>query len=615
MDKRIFLGIVLWAVIALPLLWLSGKWFPPIEKPAEPTTPPTLPSNGGTEPGPRPGPGPGPEPVVEPLPDLPLETREIGNAHFRAVLTSKGASLQSLELRTYKERYLPRKANPAGDKPLELIYEAEEGHRTFLLRVVEGDKDPMDQKNWAVRSAPGEVPVVFEWIGPTGLKVTKRFSLSKESPYGLECEFEVSHTKEGHLRFELEAQAGLAYESDNGTDLVGLVARAERAADGTRVRVGAVESKATAKDVKAGEVAFTEAEYGPGWIAVANRYFVAALVPMADSRGKHPVETSAFRSLHDAKERKHLEEWDPPIPGAPAAEEKARIDRLDASSRIGLLALYRTPLVALGKETWTFRTLLYAGPKTEDDLEPVAVYGLDRSLNFGMWGFISRALLGILGLINKVFGNWGWSIIFLTVIVRAAIFPLNRKAQISAHKMSKLQPKMAELRERLAKDKERLGQEMMKLYREHGVNPVGGCLPIFLQLPILIGLYQALLQTLDLRQQPFAGWIRDLSQPDMLFEWHFDGLPCCFGAPLMKTEYFNLLPLIMILTWFVQSLTYPKPTDPQAAQTQKMMMYMPFLFGLMMFNVSSGLILYWMTSTFLGILEQQYIKRVILPKV
>ncbi len=635
MDKRIFLGIALWAVIALPLLWLSSKLFPPQVVAKPPVPPPvTQPTDGGNGAVVGPGPGPGPGPAVEPLPDRPVVTREIGNAHFHAVLTSKGGSIQSLELLTYKERYLPRKEHPAGDKPLELIYEAQEGHRTLLLRVIEGEKDPLDQMNWEVKSEPGQYPVVFEWTGPTGLHVTKRFSLSKDSPYALEVEIEVSRAEGGVYRFETEAQAGLAHESDGAVDLFAVVARAERAADRTRLRVGAVEStKHSVRDALKAEkewdekkekegknedfrgVSFPESEYGPGWIGVTNRYFVAALIPMTDSFGKHPVELSAYQSLTDSKERKRLEEWDPHVPGAPADQEKARNERLDTGSRIGLLALYRSPQVDLGKGTWKWNAVLYAGPKTEDDLGAFATYGLDKSLDYGTFGFVSRALLWILGVLNQVFGNWGWSIIVLTVIVRAAIFPLNRKAQMSAHKMSKLQPKMVELKERYAKEKEKLGQEMMKLYRDHGVNPLGGCLPIFLQLPILWGLYQALLNTLDLRQQPFTGWIRDLSQSDMMFEWHFAGIGCCFGQPMMKTEFFNLLPLIMIVTWFVQSLTYPKPQDPQAAQTQKMMMWMPFLFGLMMFSQPSGLILYWMTSTFLGICEQQYIKRVVLPKL
>lgn len=622
MDKRILLGIVLWALIAIPLLYLSNKLFPPVEVPVEPTTPttPPQPAHGGQEPGPGPDPGPGPEPGAGPagqgMPDHPLVIREIKNDHIRAVFTSEGASLQSLELLTYKERYLPLKEDPRGDKNLELIYEAQSGHRPFLFRVVQGEKDPIDTLNWKVTSPEGELPLVFEWHGPTGLKITKRFSLSKASPYAIELDVEMA-SRGGKHQFEIEANAGLSYEDNNGADIIGLLARAEWDEKGARRKITLVEEKKRVTDLvedgvdKAPEPFGKEA--GPGWIAVANRYFVAALVPMADPAGRHPVQESWFLPLIDAKERAFLATWEPEAPpGSP--EEKARNKRLDAAAKIGLLAVYKTPVVDLGTDTWKWRAILYAGPKTAEDLEPLADLGLDRTLDYGWFGFFSKILLAILGVLHKVFGNWGWSIIFLTVIVRLAIFPLNRKAQISAHKMSKLQPKMVELRERHGKDKERLGKEMMELYRQHGVNPLGGCLPVFLQLPILYGLYKALLLTLDLRQQPFVGWIRDLSQPDMLFQWHFPGIGCCFGAPLMKTEFFNLLPVIMTLTWFVQSLTYPKPQDPQAAQTQKMMMYMPFFFGMMMFNVSSGLILYWMTSTFLGIIEQQYIKRVILPK-
>lgn len=619
MDKNILKAVGLWALIAIPLLyWVSPRLFPPVPKPKEADKPPiTTPADGAEPPGPAANPAPGPAPIAN---DLPTVTREMANGHIHAVFTSKGASLLSLDLLDYKERYQPRKKDPQGSRPLELLYEAEAGHRTFLLRIREGENEPIDQNNWAPKSEPGAVPVEFQWTGASGLTIVKRFSFAKESPYGIRMELAVSNPNaKSPYKFELESAAGIAPENDAATDIVAVLAKAERNDDGSRKAISAVSEVAHVPNLKDKDFAKAADEVGPGWSAVANRYFIAALIPMMDSGNKFPFQEIVFQGMRDQRHRDELEKYDPALSEAQAKldpdYEKQRQARLDAGARIQILGLYRTSPISLenGKK-WEWTGLLYAGPKREEDLEKLSDYGMDRALDYGTFGFVSRILLAVLGILRKMCGNWGWSIVMLTILVRCCIFPLNRKAQISAQKMSKLQPLMLELKARYEKDKEKLSQEMMRLYREHGVNPVGGCVPVLLQLPILYGLYSALQMTLDLRQQPFAGWIRDLSQADMLSEWHFAGIPCFCGAPLLRTEWFNLLPIFMMATWFIQSLTYPKPSDPQAAQTQKMMMWMPFLFGMMMFNQPSGLILYWMTSTFLGIIEQQIIRRVFLPK-
>ncbi len=624
MDKNILKAVGLWALLAVPVLvFVSPRLFPPVPaSPAASTPPITTPANGTQPPDPGPGPAPGPAPIPN---NLPTVTREMSNGHIRAIFTTKGASLLSLQLLDYKERYLPKKKDPTGSLPLELLYEAEAGHRTFLLRIREGEKDPIDEGNWVAKSEPGVMPVEFQWTGSGGLTIVKRFTFSGETPYGIRMEMEISNPNaKSPYTFELESASGIAPENDQATDLLGLIARAERNDDGSRKAISAVGSEATIRNLKDNkEVVKTVEDVGPGWSAVANRYFVAALIPLMDSGNKFPFQQFVFQGMRDQKLQAELERFDPPMSEADAKvdpayamdQERLRQERLNAASRVQILGLYRTtPINLENGKIWKWSGLLYAGPKSEEELGKLSDYGLERSLDFGMWGFISRALLGILGVLRKICGNWGWAIVVLTVLVRCCIFPLNRKAQISAQKMSKLQPKLMEIKQRYEKDKEKLSQEMMKLYKDQGVNPVGGCVPVLLQLPILYGLYNALQMTLDLRQQPFAGWIRDLSQPDMLAEWHFGGVPCFCGAPMLRTEWFNLLPLVMMATWFVQSLTYPKPSDPQAAQTQKMMMWMPLLFGMMMFNTPSGLILYWMTSTFLGIIEQQIIRRVFLPR-
>jgi YidC/Oxa1 family membrane protein insertase len=220
---------------------------------------------------------------------------------------------------------------------------------------------------------------------------------------------------------------------------------------------------------------------------------------------------------------------------------------------------------------------------------------------------VTKLFTWLLNTMYAVTRNYGLAIILLTLVVRLALHPLTRKSQKSMHSMQKLSPKMKEIKDKFKDDKKRQQEEIMKLYREHGVNPMGGCLPILLQLPILIGLLGALRSSISLRQEPFVLWINDLSQPDALAM-----LPK--AVPLLGGGPFNLLPLILMATMFLQQKLTPKPGggggDAQAEQTQKMMMYMmPAMFGVIFYGMPSGLVLYFMTSTGLGALESWLIRR------
>ncbi|MDQ7780074.1 MAG: membrane protein insertase YidC, partial [Planctomycetota bacterium] len=170
-----------------------------------------------------------------------------------------------------------------------------------------------------------------------------------------------------------------------------------------------------------------------------------------------------------------------------------------------------------------------------------------------------------------------------------------KRGQVSMNRMQKLQPQVMEIRKKHQKDWQKMNEEIRKLYAESGVNPLGGCFPLLLQLPVFIGLYRALDLAITLRQAPFFAWMQDLSQPDTLFQVSgFD---------------FHLLPILMTISWFIQTLLQPKAPDPQARAQQKMFVVMPLIFGILLYNMPSGLILYWLTSTALSIGEQSLIKR------
>ncbi|TAJ24176.1 MAG: membrane protein insertase YidC [Planctomycetota bacterium] len=263
------------------------------------------------------------------------------------------------------------------------------------------------------------------------------------------------------------------------------------------------------------------------------------------------------------------------------------------------------------------RFALWVGPKQrelfEDDarpeLEPFALL-VDHDL--GMFASIGRLLTGTLRFFHGLVGNWGVAVILLTLLVRVLIFPLNRRSQTAmarhAKKMKRVQPKMDELKQKHAKDPGKLREAQAKLMQEEGLfPPLGGCLPVFLQMPIFFGLFAALRASFDLRQAPFVGWIHDLSLPDQMFElgWR---VPLLFTT--LDITHFNLLPILMVALWLGQQMTAPKPTDEQALKMQRILMFMPVLMGVFLYDYAAGLSLYMITSSTCAILEQTVIKRI-----
>ncbi len=236
--------------------------------------------------------------------------------------------------------------------------------------------------------------------------------------------------------------------------------------------------------------------------------------------------------------------------------------------------------------------VLFLGPKKQDVLADYP--DMARLLDYGWFGAISKLLLTVLHGFQRLIPNYGVGIILLTALVRLCLHPFTRKSQISMHKMQKLQPLLKEIQEKHKSDRQRQGREQMELFRKHGANPMTSCLPMFFQLPVFFGLFRMLQYSIDLRQEGFMLWIRDLSRPDTI--GHLSGFPI------------NILPVLMVISWVAQQLTMPKSADPQQAQTQKMMLLMPIFFGFLLYGMASGLTLYWLTSTFLGIIEQKLIK-------
>jgi YidC/Oxa1 family membrane protein insertase len=228
---------------------------------------------------------------------------------------------------------------------------------------------------------------------------------------------------------------------------------------------------------------------------------------------------------------------------------------------------------------------LYAGPQEQAALKEVAP-GLDLVVDYGWLTVVAAPIFWALQAIYKLVGNWGWAIVVLTIIIKAIFFPLSAASYKSMAKMRVLTPRLMQLKERYADDKQRLNQEMMKMYQTEKVNPLGGCLPILVQIPVFIALYWVLLGAVEMRGAPWILWIKDLAAPDPYY----------------------ILPVIMIVSMIIQTKLNPTPPDPIQA---KMMMAMPFIFGVMFLWFPAGLVLYWVVNNILSIAQQWQITRMI----
>ncbi|MGJ8695405.1 MAG: membrane protein insertase YidC [Verrucomicrobiaceae bacterium] len=224
----------------------------------------------------------------------------------------------------------------------------------------------------------------------------------------------------------------------------------------------------------------------------------------------------------------------------------------------------------------------------------------DKVMNYGWFGWISCPLNWILNKFSNLFGgennpwSWGWAIMALTILIRSLMWPLHAKSTRTMKRMSKLQPKMAELKEKYPDDPNKMNQEMMKLYRTYGVNPMGGCLPMLAQIPIFFGFFTMLQYAVELRNQPFLGWVKDLSQPDTVAV-----LDLPFSLPFLGTQLpLNILPVLMAITMILQMKMTPKTGDKMQ---QRIMMFMPIIFFFFCYNFASALALYWTTQNIFSI--------------
>jgi YidC/Oxa1 family membrane protein insertase len=282
-----------------------------------------------------------------------------------------------------------------------------------------------------------------------------------------------------------------------------------------------------------------------GWVGMIQHYFVTAFVPQEGTQREYYARM-VDKNLYS----------------------------------IGMLQ----PLLALAPQaSTTTTTQLYVGPQDQHALAKLAP-GLDLVVDYGWLTFLAKPIYWLLEFLHRLVGNWGWAIVLLTVLIKAAFYPLSAASYKSMARMKEVTPRMMKLREQFGDDKQKLNTAMMELYKNEKINPLGGCLPILVQIPVFISLYWVLLASVEMRNAPWILWVTDLATPDPWF----------------------ILPVLMMATMWIQYKLNPTPPDPVQA---KVMMFMPLIFGVMFFFFPAGLVLYWLTNNILSIAQQWYVTK------
>ncbi len=329
---------------------------------------------------------------------------------------------------------------------------------------------------------------------------------------------------------------------------------------------------------RAEQKVFQEKVSGAAWAAMSNQFFATIVTPLNGPATE--IWARPFEMPHEGTS---------PLRGLEGA--------------MGLPGFTLQP-----GETNTQRFQIYAGPKLYAQLAKFE-HGEAAIMDFGMFKIVCEALLNFMNLLHSFVGNYGVAIVLMTVCVKAVLWPLQSKANNSMRKMSALGPKMQALKEKFKDDPTKMNTEVMKLYKDHGVNPVGGCLPMLIQFPIFIGLFTMLRQVAELRNESFL-WVKDLSQPDTLFTIPGLGFIPVLGTPAGLTV--NVLPILMGATQFWLMKMTPNTGD---AMQRRVMMFMPLIFLVFCYNFAAALALYYTTQNLLSIVQYWYNQKQPVPEL
>jgi len=456
----------------------------------------------------------------------------------RAELDTYGGDLRQLYLLAY-----PVSVDEP-QKPVELLRDKGEVFvaQTGLLPQGQGIAAPdhhatftADRTEYRLEPGQEQVEVRLHWSGPNGVSVDKIYTFHRGS-YVVDVSYEIRNSGKAEWRGHAYHQWLRAEPPEQSAFFV---------ATYTGGVIHGGETKYEKIDFDQMREANLSRDLPGAWAAMIQHYFVGAWIP--------PQETTQNAYSKSLGDNRYI---------------------------LGLVG----PAVSVAPgQSLTLPSRLYAGPKVQDTLEKVAP-GLELTVDYGWLTFIAKPLWWMLDWIHKLIGNWGWAIIVLTILIKLAFYKLSETSYKSMAHMRKVQPKMVAIKERYEDDRQKMNEAMMKLYREEKINPLGGCLPILVQIPVFIALYWMLLETVELRQAPWILWINDLSSMDPYY----------------------VLPIIMGVSMLVQQKLNPTPMDPIQA---KVFMILPVVFTVFFIWFPAGLVLYWVVNNLLSIAQQWYIIR------
>ncbi len=470
-----------------------------------------------------------------PVPVIPSEEKElvVRTDLFTATFTNIGARLKHLELNSYRQEN-------SDDSALVSMINVNQPHlATLRLAGINGlqlsTEAPYslpDAGRDIVLSGPEEKVLVFSTRTTDGLTVEKQLTIRGDS-YAIDLDVRVVNSGQAVVRGGLELSLVQVVEETVESDQFSFTGGAALIDDELKT--------ATVDELKEKTISLGK---NTVWSAYEDKYFISALVPID------------------------------------GAIEKVRVQRLGSQVE----NVFTLPFVAINPGMTTSQSFMaYFGPRDKSILESVN-HDLARAIDFGFFSVIADPLLWFMNLINQYVHNYGIAIILLTVLIKLLFWPLTHKSYASMKSMQKLQPEIQKLKERFKNDRARQGQETMELYKKHRVNPMSGCLPMIIQIPVFFALYRVLYEAIELRHADFAFWLTDLSAKDPYY----------------------ITPLIMGATMFIQQKMTPSTMDPMQ---QKIFLLMPVIFTVLFLNFPSGLVIYWLINNLLTIAQQYYIHK------
>jgi len=485
-------------------------------------------------------------PVAQSLDSLPaldqsMESIRSNQVHVKTdlidvMIDTQGADIRGLNLLAYPiESTKPNEPVQFLAETASHSFVVQSGLRSDALAPTHYDHYRAENHDYQLSDGQDTLLVPLFWQTDEGLKVTKTYRFKRDS-YLIDVDYQIENNSGERFTAYPYAQ----FNRNRPQDDSGFIYTYTGAVFSTK---GNEYEKIDFDDLD--DAAFSRADPA-GWAAMIQHYFVAALVPVASEQ-----ENSFYgKSIN---ERNYT-----------AGMKMPTLTIADGS---------------VGQANYQ----MYLGPKEHKRLEPIAE-NLNLTVDYGILTIISQPLFTIMEWIHKLTNNWGWSIVFLTILIKAAFYRLSAKSYSSMASMRKLTPKLATLKERHGDDKQAFNKGMMDLYRTEKINPLGGCLPILVQMPVFLAFYWVLVESIELRQAPFMWWLQDLTAMDPYF----------------------ILPVLFGLSMFFQQKLNPAPQDPAQAMVMKAF---PIVFTVFFAFFPSGLVLYWVVNNILSIAQQWYITR------